>query len=155
TNANNYVGSSANTLHRDIVVGRLDHELRTSDLLTVRYYINDANTLSPGTYGIAASDPLADATDVRVQSFMAAHTDGVSSAWTNEFRYSQMRRKFIESRAPFGDNLAAKIGLTGVTSGAFPAFTIPGYGVPAGIVSGNITIPATGAALGNPTTIAR
>jgi hypothetical protein len=155
TNANNYVGSSANTLNRDIVVGRLDHEFRTSDLLTVRYFINDANTLSPGTYGIAASDPLADSTDVRIQSFMAAYTHVFSSAWTNEFRYSQMRRKFTESRAPFGDNLAGKIGLAGVSSTGFPVFTIPGYGVPAGIVSGNITIPTTGAALGNPTTIVR
>ena len=33
----------------------------------------------------------------------------------------------------------------------FPAFTIPGYGVPAGFVAGNVTVPNTGAALGNPT----
>src|SRR6266853_4590444 len=56
TNANNYVGSSANTLYRNIVVGRLDHQFRPSDLATARYYINDANTNGTGTYGIPASD---------------------------------------------------------------------------------------------------
>jgi hypothetical protein len=85
---------------------------------------------------------------------MAAYTHVFSSALTNELRFSEMRRKFIESR-PFGDNMAAQIGLTGVSGAAFPAFTIPGYGVPAGLVSGNVTIPTTGAALGNPTTIGR
>ena len=37
----------------------------------------------------------------------------------------------------------------------FPAFTIPGYGVPAGFVAGNVTVPNTGAALGNPTAVYR
>src|SRR5438270_1661841 len=42
TNANNFIGSSRNALHRDIIVGRLDHQFRPSDLLSARYYINDA-----------------------------------------------------------------------------------------------------------------
>src|SRR6185369_12045103 len=54
-----------------------------------------------------------------------------------------------------GENLAAKIGLTGVSDAAFPAFTIPGYGVPAGFVAGNVNIPNTGAALGNPNAVYR
>jgi hypothetical protein len=74
---------------------------------------------------------------------------------TNDFRYSYLRRKFIDSRPGFGDNLAAKIGLTGVSDAAFPAFTIPGYGVPAGYVAGNVTVPNTGASLGNPTMVYR
>ena len=46
----------------------------SSDTVTARYYINDANTNNSGTYGIPASDPLADITDVRVQSILVAHT---------------------------------------------------------------------------------
>ena len=155
TNANNFVGSSPNALNRNIVVGRLDHQFRATDLLTARYYINDANTNNPGTYGIPVADPLADATDIRVQSFMGAYTHIFSPALTSDFRYSQMRRKFIDSRTVFGEDMAAKIGLTGVSRAAFPAFTIPGYGVPAGTVSGNVTIPSTGASLGNPTMVSR
>src|SRR5262245_23768158 len=155
TNANNYVGSSRNSLNRDIVVGRVDHQITPSDSLTVRYYINDAATNNTGTYGIPESDPLADITDVRVQSLLGAYTHMFSPAVTNEFRYSYLRRKFLDFRAGFGKNLDADIGLTGVTDAAFPAFTIPGYGVPAGFVAGSVTIPNTGAALGNPTMVYR
>ena len=155
TNANNFIGSSRNLLHRDIVVGRLDHQFRPSDLVTARYYINDANTNNSGTYGNPAADPLADITDVRVQSMLASYTHLFSPAVTNDFRYTYLRRKFLETRPGYGDNLASAIGLTGVSNAAFPAFTIPGYGVPAGFVAGNVTIPSTGAALGNPSMVSR
>lgn len=153
--ANNFVGSSANTLHRDIVVGRLDHYFRSSDTVTARYYINDANTYNSGTYGIPTSDPLADITDIRVQSILVAHTHTFGPTLLNDLRYTYLRRKFLDSRPGLGDDLAAKIGLGGVSDAAFPAFTIPGYGVPAGITSGNVAIPASGATLGNPTAVSR
>lgn len=155
TNANNYTGSSRNVLNRNIVVGRLDHQFTKSDLVTVRYYINDASTNNNGTYGIPAADPLADITDVRVQSLLGAYTHTFSASFTNEFRYSYLRRKFLESRPGMGEDLAAQIGLKGVANAAFPAFTIPGYGVPAGYVAGNVTVPNTGASLGNPTMVSR
>jgi hypothetical protein len=155
TNANNFIGSSRNRLDRDIVVGRLDHQFRPADLVTARYYINDAGTNNSGTYGIPAADPLADITDVRVQSILGSYTHIFNPGMTNEFRYTYLRRKFLDSRPGYGDNLAQKIGLTGVTDAAFPAFTIPGYGVPAGFVAGNVTVPNTGAALGNPTAVYR
>ncbi len=155
TNANNYIGSSRNVLSRNIVVGRLDHQFGPADLVTARYYINDAATNNTGTYGIPAADPLADITDVRVQSLLTAYTHTFGRSVTNEFRYSYLRRKFLDSRPGYGENLAAKIGLTGVTDAAFPAFNIAGYGVPAGYVAGNVTVPNTGAALGNPTMVYR
>lgn len=155
TNANNFIGASRNQLHRDIVVGRLDHQFRPTDLATVRYYINDANTNNSGTYGIPAADPLADITDVRIQTILGSYTHIFRSNLTNDFRYTYLRRKFLDTRPGYGDNYASKIGLTGVSDAAFPAFTIPGYGVPAGFVAGNVTIPTTGAALGNPTAVYR
>jgi len=155
TNANNYVGSSRNTLDRDIIVSRLDHQFRASDLVTARYYINDANTNNSGTYGVPAADPLADITDVRIQTILGAYTHIFSPTLTNDFRYTYLRRKFLDTRPGYGDDVAAAIGLTGVTAAAFPAFTIPGYGVPAGFVAGNVTVPNTGAALGNPTMVYR
>jgi len=86
---------------------------------------------------------------------LGSYTHIFSPSLTNDFRYTYLRRKFLETRPGYGDNLAAKIGLTGVTDAAFPAFTIPGYGVPAGFVAGNVTIPSTGAALGNPSMLYR
>jgi hypothetical protein len=155
TNANNFVGTSPNSLNRDIVVGRLDHQFRPSDLVTARYYINDANTDNAGAYGIPAADPLADITDVRVQSMLGAYTHIFSPTKTNEFRYTYLRRKFLDTRPGYGDNLASKIGLSGVSDAAFPAFTIPGYGIPAGTLLGNVTVPSGGSALGNPTMVYR
>src|SRR4029079_18214744 len=73
----------------------------------------------------------------------------------NEFRYTYLCRKFIDSRPGFGEDYAAKLGLRGVSDAAFPAFTISGYGVPGGLVAGNVTIPTTGATLGNPTAVSR
>ena len=127
TNANNYAGNSANTLGRDIVVGRLDHQISQNDMVTARYYINDSNTYNSGTYGIPVSDPTADITDVRVQSILGAYTHVFSPTFTNEFRATYLRRKFIDTRPGLGDNLASQIGLRGVSGAAFPAFTVPGY----------------------------
>lgn len=155
THANNFTGSSRNALNRNIVVGRLDHQFRSTDLVTARYYINDANTNNTGTYGIPAADPLADITDVRVQSMLGSYTHIFGPSITNDFRYTYLRRKFLDTRPGLGDDLAAKIGLSGVSNAAFPAFTIPGYGVPAGFVAGNVTVPNTGAALGNPAMVYR
>jgi hypothetical protein len=126
-NANNYVGNSDSTLNRDILVGRVDHQLRMADLLTVRYYINNSGTNVTGSYGNPAADPLADTTDVRVQSLTGAHTHIFTPTVVNELRVTYLRRKFIDQRPGLGTNLAAAIGLRGVTAQAFPAFTIPGY----------------------------
>jgi hypothetical protein len=150
TNANNYVGSSADTLNRNIVLGRLDHQFRPFDLATARYYINDANTNSTGTYGIPQSDPNGDITDVRVQSLLLAETHIFSPALSNDVRFTYLRRKFIDTRPGAGENLAAAIGLKGVSDAAFPAFTIPGYGIASSVALNNST-----AALGNSAAVAR
>ncbi len=131
-------GSSAQRLNRDIVVARLDHQFRPTDLVTARYYINDSGTNNSGTYGIPASDPIADITDVRVQSMLGAHTHIFSPTLTNDFRFTYLRRKFVDTRPGVGETSPPKIGLTGVSDAAFPAFTIPGY-----------------ATLGNPAAVSR
>ena len=107
------MGSSANRLNRDIVVARLDHQFRPADLFTARYYINDSGTNNSGTYGIPASDPAGDLTDVRVQSLLGAHTHIFRPNLVNELRVTYLRRKFLDSRPGFGENLAGKIGLNG------------------------------------------
>lgn len=127
TNASNYVGNSDATLGRDIIVARVDHELRASDRLTARYYLNNADTNLTGSFGNPVADPDADTTDVRVQSLLGAHTHVFSDSVVNEFRVSYLRRKFIDARPELGSNPAAVIGLAGVSDQAFPAFSVPGY----------------------------
>ena len=90
-NANNHVGNSDSTLNRDILVGRVDHQLRMAELLTVRYYINNSGTNVTGSYGNAVADPLADSTDVRVQSLTGAHTHIFTPTVVNELRLRYLR----------------------------------------------------------------
>ncbi len=127
TNANNYVGNSASSLDRDIIVGRIDHQARATDLITARYYINNSGTDTTGSYGNPVADPLADTTDVRVQSFTGAYTHVFRPELVNELRLTYLRRRFVDQRPGLGLNLAASIGLSGVSAQALPAFTIPGY----------------------------
>ncbi len=127
TNANNHVGNSASTLDRDIIVARVDHQLRPHDLLTVRYYINNSGTNTAGSYTQPIADPLSDIADVRVQSVTAAHTHILTPTLVNELRFTYLRRKFIDRRPGLGTNPAGAIGLAGVSDQAFPVITIPGY----------------------------
>ena len=97
-------------------------------MLTVRYYINNSGTDVSGSYGNPVADPLADHTDVRVQSLLArSHAHLHARASATKLRVTYLRRKFIDQRPGLGTDLAGTIGLTGVTDQAFPAFTIPGY----------------------------
>ena len=138
SNAGNYAGSSINTLDRNILVSRIDHRFAASDLVTARYYLNDSRTHATGSYGIPESDPLADSTDVRVQSLLVAYTHIFGSSLINDLRLTYLRRKFVDSRPGHDDDLAAAIGLSGVSGAAFPAFSLPGY-----------------ATLGNPNAVSR
>ena len=126
-NANNFIGNSDSTLDGDIILGRVDHKPGMNDLVTVRYYINNSGTAVTGSYGNPVADPLADSTNVRVQSLLGAHTHIFGPSLNNELRVTYLRRKFIDQRPGLGANLAWTIGLRGVTDQAFPAFTIPGY----------------------------
>ena len=126
-NAGNYTGNSESRLDRDIVLGRVDHKTSSSDLLTARYYMNNSGTSVTGSYANPLGDPLADATDVRVQSLLLAHTHVFGTGVSNDVRATYLRRKFIDSRPGLGANLAETIGLGNVSDQSFPAFTIPGY----------------------------
>jgi len=149
TNANNYVGTSESSLDRDILLGRVDHQLRPDDTLTVRYYINNSGTGVTGSYADPVADPLSGASSVRVQSLTGAHTHVFGSNLVNELRVTYLRRKFIDEHPGLGGNLAGTIGLHGVSDRAFPAFNIPGYGslvATAGNASGQVSTSALGSA---------
>ena len=108
-------------------MGKADHQLGINDRLTVRYYLNNSATSNSGSFNNAAADPDANTTDVRVQSLLGAYTHVFRSTLVNELRTTYLRRKFIDQRVGLGTNLAASIGLRGVSDQAFPVFTVPGY----------------------------
>ena len=141
THANNFVGNSDARLDRDIVVARVDHAVSPGDRLTVRYYINDSATEATGSFGNPVADPGANATDVRVQSLLGAYTRVFGPTLANELRVTYLRRRFIDERFGFGENLAGALGLRGVSPNAFPAFTIPGYAALSSANVGRIQTP--------------
>lgn len=127
TGANNFVGNNDSHLHRDIIVAKLDHQLRPSDQLTARYYINDSSIDNRGSFGIPESDPNANTQDARIQSIMGGHTHIFRPSLLNELTVSFLQRKFIDQRYGMDRNLAGALGLRGVSAAAFPIFTLPGY----------------------------
>jgi hypothetical protein len=127
TGANNYGANSDSGLNRNIVVGKLDHQLSTNDHLSARYYINDSFIDNRGSFPDPVAAPDASTNDARIQSILGSHTHTFNASLINEVRVSYLQRKFIDVRYGADENLAAKVGLTGVSAAAFPAFTVPGY----------------------------
>jgi hypothetical protein len=125
--ANNFLANSWSNMNRDIVVGKLDHSFTDSDRVSARYYINNASTVSNGSYGVPVSDPAAINTDVRIQSILGTYLHTFSPTLLNNFQVSFMQRKYLQTRDGAGDNYAGQIGLTGVSEAAFPTFNLAGY----------------------------
>ena len=151
TNASNYVGNNESRLDRDILVAKIDHKPFMNDLVTVRYYLNNAFTDVSGSYANRVADPLSDQTDVRVQNLTAGHTHIFGANVANDLRLTYLRRSFIDRHPGLGDNLAAKIGLTGVSDRAFPVFNIPGYGPTQSATASAATTNFGTASLSSPT----
>jgi hypothetical protein len=151
TNAGNFVGNNESALDRDIIVGKVDHKPGMNDLLTARYYVNDAVTNVTGSYGKPVADPLSDATDVRVQNVTVGYTHIFGSSLVNELRVTYLRRKFIDRHPGLGENLAGAIGLSGVSDQAFPVFNIPGYGPSQSATASAATTNFGTASLSSPT----
>ncbi|HSB14908.1 MAG TPA: carboxypeptidase regulatory-like domain-containing protein [Bryobacteraceae bacterium] len=123
----NYAANADSDLHRNIFVAKVDHQLRSNDQLTVRYYLNDSFIGNRGSFPRREAAPDANVNDVRIQSVLAGHTHTFSPNLISELKVSFFQRRFIDERYGFGENLAGAIGLTGVSAAAFPTFTIPGY----------------------------
>lgn len=125
--ANNYAASNNSRLHRDIVVGKLDHQFSSKDQVTARYYINDSLLENQGAFGIPVADPDANTNDARIQSILGSHTHVFRPSLVNDFRFTYLRRKFLDKRYGLDQDLAGQLGLTGVSKAGFPTFAVPGY----------------------------
>ncbi len=127
TGANNFLANSDQSLHRDIVAAKVDHQFRPADSVSARYYLNNSNTSIPGSWSNPVADPNGDRTDARIQSVLGRYTHIFKADLLNDLRLSYLRRKFIDQRYGLGDGYAQKIGLTGVSAAAFPNFNVNGF----------------------------
>lgn len=127
TGANNFQLNTRPQFRRDIVVSRFDHQFRASDQLMVRYYINDNSNTTPAIFDRPEADPNALVTQGRTQSILGTWTHTFGARTINEFRYGYVRRKNVQLQPELGQNLAAQLGLQGVSQEAFPIIGVTGF----------------------------
>jgi hypothetical protein len=133
--ANNYGSNADSALHRNIVVGKLDHQLGVNDHFTARYYINDSFIDNKGSFPNPVAAPDSNTNDARIQSILGSHTHTFGPTLLNEVKVSFLQRKFIDARYGYDSDVAGELGLRGVSRAAFPWFTVPGYAALGGNVS--------------------
>lgn len=125
--ANNFAANSRPTFDRDIVVARVDHQLRPSDQLMVRYYINNNSSANEGVWGNKDVDPSSSLVEGRTQSILGSYTHLFSPTLIQEVRFGHVRRKNINRSYGLNADYASRIGLKGVSKVGFPRFNITGY----------------------------
>jgi hypothetical protein len=119
-------GNSVTGLQANFVEVKVDHNFNDKDKLTGRYIYDQENTSTTSIYPDPAADP---------QTFLPAHETIVHTAWThilnpamvNNVRFEFSDRYSHAETHGLGDDYASKLGLTGVSSNAFPNFAPAGY----------------------------
>src|SRR5262245_60481664 len=127
TGANNFQMNTRPQFRRDIIVGRFDHQFRANDQLMARYYINDNQSETPSIFSRPEADPNALVVQGRTQSILGSWTHTFGARTINEFRYGYVRRKNVQLQPQLGNDLAAQLGLNGVSDQAFPIISVVGF----------------------------
>jgi hypothetical protein len=121
TQYGNFIGSPLLTSRSDFGIVRVDHLLTGDDLLNVRYYISDSNTLNPinleGVRNFALLRPptipgfgVIDRT--RTQNLSVAHTHNFSVRTINDLRFGYNR--YLLDQLPENEDKPSDLGFTGV-----------------------------------------
>lgn len=128
TGANNYSQNTRPFLNRDIVVGRLDHQLNISNQLMFRYFIADSRQGNDGIYpeAIRGADSIVSTTNQRTQNILGTWIHTFRPNLINEFRGGEVRRDYHLLR-PGAPGAAARIGLKGVSDAGFPIISVTGF----------------------------
>jgi Carboxypeptidase regulatory-like domain len=121
---NNYLDSTPNSSRHDHASMRIDHQFRDLSQLFVRYTINDQSDRVNSSFPLRPT-----AEDTRAQQAAVGYTTS-RGHWLNEARLSFLRlRVFDVPLSALGANVAADLGVTGVSSDPFT------YGLPYFLVS--------------------
>src|SRR6185369_4999211 len=123
---NNYLDSTPNQNTDDNVSARIDHQFRNQSQLFGRYTVNDQRDRVNSSFPLRPTDE-----NLRGQQVALGYTRG-GGAWLNEARFSFTRlRVFDVPASAFGANVAADLGVTGVSTDPFtfglPYFLISNY----------------------------
>jgi len=124
--SNNYLDSTPNQNTDDNVSARIDHQFHNQGQLFGRYTLNDQRDRVNSSFPLRPTDE-----NTRGQQVALGYTRG-SGWWLNEARFSFTRlRVFDVPQSAFGANVAAQLGVTGVSSDPFtfglPYFLVNNY----------------------------
>jgi len=115
----NYLDATPNVTTHDSVSARIDHQFRDLSQLFGRYTINDQRDQVNSSFPLRPT-----AEDTRGQQLALVYTRSWKS-WLNEARFSFTRlRVFDVPDSAFGANVAADLGVTGVSNDPF-TFGLP------------------------------
>ena len=126
---NNYLDATPNQTTDDSMSARIDHQFHDHSLLFGRYTLNDQRDRVNSAFPLRPTDE-----NVRAQQAVAGYiTSG--TGWLNEARFTFMRlRTFDVPESAFGANVAANLGVTGVSNDPFT------YGLPYFLVNNYSTL---------------
>ena len=126
---NNYLDSTPDQASDDSASGRLDHQFQNHSTLFSRYTLNDQRDRVNSSFPLRPTQE-----NVRAQQAALGYT--LSGArWIDEARLSFMRlRTYDVPQSAFGANVAADLGVTGVSGDPFT------YGLPYFLVNNYSTL---------------
>jgi hypothetical protein len=127
TGASNFLQNSRPTVARDIVVARVDHQFNSSNQLMLRYFIANEHDANPGVFPNPQADPSANKTDQTTHDGLANWTHTFRPNLLNEVRFGLVRRDYATYSDSLNQNLATKLGLTGVSGAGFPIVAVTGF----------------------------
>ena len=126
---NDYLDSTPNQSTHDSGSARIDHQFRDQSQIFGRYTINDQRDRVNSSFPLRPTDE-----DTRAQQIALAYIRS-RGQWLNEARFSFTRlRVFDVPESAFGTNVAADLGVTGVSNDPFT------YGLPYFLVSDYSTL---------------
>ena len=124
--ANNFRANYTQRLVRDNYLAKVDHTLGASDKISGRYLYNSDNRFHTSVFAEPAADTLTDA--LRHQHyFYGSYTRTFGASVVNELRYTYGDRINHETSLGLGGGWPDRIGLRGVSSEAFPRFSVAGF----------------------------
>jgi hypothetical protein len=124
--ANNYRANDLLTNNTDFYLGRVDHNLTANDRLVLRYIFTRGATDNASVYPLRGADPTTNSTsNDHIGYAQWAHT--FSSTVVNDLRFLYDVRTYHQFADGVGGDYPAQLGLTGVSSNAFPNFAPAGF----------------------------
>jgi hypothetical protein len=138
TNANNFYSEATGGIDQDVIAARVDHRLRSSDNIFVRYAGN-LNTTHTVGFGLGDSDPLARNDTRKNYNLAIGETHTFSSTLLNEFRASFVRQVLTFLSPSYNKNYPQALGFPAIIPQTlFPSISVSGI-ISTGPTTGTFT----------------